>query len=78
MEGIYFDDFVRFNRMFMFIVCPINLLFCQIWTIFNKNAHTFTFERSIIEINEREKIQDLFIDTSSDIIFHSEISNGDL
>lgn len=47
-------------------------------TIFNENAYICTCERSIIEIDERENNQDFFIDTSSDFIFHPEISNGDL
>lgn len=40
------------------------MLFMQyIWTIFNKN--TQTFERSRFEIDEREYINDFFIDTIS-------------
>lgn len=40
------------------------LLYCHIWTIFNKNTKTCICDRGTIEFVERERIQDIFIHIS--------------
>lgn len=55
-----------FNKR-MILVCP-RIFMQHIWKFFSKRTHTC--EKSAVEIDQREYIQDAFIDTF--IIFHSE------
>lgn len=62
MKGIHFNRTIFNENAYIYI-------YMYLWKKYNWNRWT---------ADERENIQDFFIDTSSDFIFHPEISNGDL